>query len=274
MRLGGNEMTSDDLFTQANANFVLVHGTGKFKYKFLPNWVFRKSVYLSNEISHAHPNRKVYSQGAIVKVDFGVNVGSELSGHHFAVVLNKKDNRNNSKVTVVPLSSKDYKTSIELNEFISEKSNTELLKSVVKYANISISFLHVMQKLQEAIGVDTKVTKKTIRDIEDEYGDAITVSDYEQATLFLKKEYSDWNEDLSTILDKSKLAKQDLMMMRECRSQYEKYRKTSYAKIADITTVSKNRLMKINKLDPIGKIRISKESMESINVAIENQFFV
>lgn len=267
-------MTSDDLFRQANTNFILVHGSGKFKYKFLPDWVYRKSVYLSNEINRTHPNRKVYSQGAIVKVDFGVNVGSELSGHHFAVVLNKKDNRNNSKLTVVPLSSKDYKTSIELNEFISEKSNTELLKSVVKYANISISFLHVMQKLQEAIGVNTKVTKKTIRDIEDEYGDAITVSDYEQATLFLKKEYSDWNEDLSTILDKSKLAKQDLMMMRECRSQYEKYRKTSYAKIADITTVSKNRLMKINKLDPIGKIRISKESMESINVAIENQFFV
>ena len=32
-------------------------------------------------------NYRVYKRGTIVYVDFGVNVGYELSGNHFAIVL-------------------------------------------------------------------------------------------------------------------------------------------------------------------------------------------
>ncbi|HAP8019376.1 TPA: type II toxin-antitoxin system PemK/MazF family toxin, partial [Enterococcus faecium] len=51
-------------------------------------------------------NYRVYKRGTIVYVDFGVNVGYELSGNHFAIVLNNKDNSKNGVVCVVPISSK------------------------------------------------------------------------------------------------------------------------------------------------------------------------
>lgn len=53
-------------------------------------------------------NRKWYKypRGTLVLVDFGLNIGSELSGAHYAITLSKKDNPFSDKVTVIPLTSK------------------------------------------------------------------------------------------------------------------------------------------------------------------------
>ncbi|WRN52471.1 type II toxin-antitoxin system PemK/MazF family toxin [Staphylococcus aureus] len=49
---------------------------------------------------------KVYQRGEIIYADFGKGVGHEFSYKHFCIVINKKDNKNNGKVTVIPLTSK------------------------------------------------------------------------------------------------------------------------------------------------------------------------
>ena len=46
------------------------------------------------------------TRGEIIKVDFGINIGSELSNIHFAIVLNSDDNNSVDNITVLPLSSK------------------------------------------------------------------------------------------------------------------------------------------------------------------------
>ncbi len=52
-----------------------------------------------------------FSKGDIVKVNLGFNIGDELGGLHYCVVLNKYDTIKNSVLTVVPLTSrKDGKT--------------------------------------------------------------------------------------------------------------------------------------------------------------------
>lgn len=47
----------------------------------------------------------LYSLGEVVWVDFGKNIGSELCGPHFAVVIEVNNNPRNDTVVVVPLSS-------------------------------------------------------------------------------------------------------------------------------------------------------------------------
>ena len=47
-----------------------------------------------------------FKRGDVIKTDFGVNVGSELSNIHFAIVLNSDDNTSVDNITVLPLTSK------------------------------------------------------------------------------------------------------------------------------------------------------------------------
>lgn len=42
----------------------------------------------------------------LIKVNLGFNIGSELGGLHYCVVLNKKDNQKNGVLNIVPLTSK------------------------------------------------------------------------------------------------------------------------------------------------------------------------
>ena len=49
------------------------------------------------------------SRRQVVYVDFGFRLGSELGGLHYAVVLDKNNNRSSSTVTVVPLGSLKFR---------------------------------------------------------------------------------------------------------------------------------------------------------------------
>ena len=75
---------------------------------------------------------KTYKRGTIIKVDFGVNLGSEMAQVHFAIVLNNYDNTNNNVLTIVPLTSKPGKFNLNLDNLIEEicvnRIKQELLK--------------------------------------------------------------------------------------------------------------------------------------------------
>ncbi|HBK5318347.1 TPA: type II toxin-antitoxin system PemK/MazF family toxin, partial [Enterococcus faecium] len=84
-------------------------------------------------------NYRVYKRGTIVYVDFGVNVGYELSGNHFAIVLNNKDNSKNGVVCVVPISSK-------------KKSNYVSVGKILEVASIK-QFISQADKLKEKLRI-------------------------------------------------------------------------------------------------------------------------
>lgn len=74
-----------------------------FKYVQLPAWLNQYAYFLNNEIHGDLPAYYPrYKQGTLVMVNFGVKVGSELSGPHFAVVLSNKDDKYRSTMIVVP----------------------------------------------------------------------------------------------------------------------------------------------------------------------------
>jgi len=98
------------IFKEAQRIFVSVMEYHQYKFKYLPESVLFKAKQFYKEAQGK--NTKFFpkfKRGTIVYVKFGVNIGSELSGNHFAIVLDKYDKVTKSTITVVPLSSKNNK---------------------------------------------------------------------------------------------------------------------------------------------------------------------
>lgn len=78
------------------------------KFKKIDIWlekesnIFTKEAFKDN-LNNLYPR---FKRGQIIKVDFGINIGAELSHTHFAIVLNKDDTMHNDNITVVPITSK------------------------------------------------------------------------------------------------------------------------------------------------------------------------
>lgn len=71
----------------------------------------------------------------MIKVDFGVNVGTELSHTHFAIVLNDDDTIKTDNLTVLPLTSKNGYKRIYLGDIVGSNNNS------LKYQNITYGMI-------------------------------------------------------------------------------------------------------------------------------------
>lgn len=120
----------------------------KLPYKFscLDDWLLKKSKLLTNEANilenNLNPskekiilNYKTYGRGTIVKTDFGIGIGSEISQIHFAIVLNNYDNPKNNILTVIPLTSKKGKFNINLGAIISTMFVEKIDKQIKQLAS-------------------------------------------------------------------------------------------------------------------------------------------
>lgn len=73
--------------------------------RILMEWLKVWSKYLIFE-EKFNPNKLVYyKRGDIVLAHFGYNVGSEIGGTHYAIVIEDNNNKANSSVVVIPISS-------------------------------------------------------------------------------------------------------------------------------------------------------------------------
>lgn len=95
------------------------------KYNNYDKFVLNQSEMFLNELENLEnkknqiketKNYEQYKRGRIVYVNFGINIGEELSGWHYAIVLNNDDYGKNSLLTVVPLSSKNNPKYIDLGD--------------------------------------------------------------------------------------------------------------------------------------------------------------
>ena len=100
-----------------------------YKFSYLDEWLLKKSKLLNDEatvleqkllnpLDTQTPLFRTYQRGTIVKVDFGIGIGSEMSQIHFAIVLNNYDNPRNNILTVIPLTSKPSKFNTYLGTLI------------------------------------------------------------------------------------------------------------------------------------------------------------
>lgn len=73
---------------------------------------------------------KRYGRGRIVKVKFGVNIGSEFSGDHFAIVISKQDTAYNPILHVIPITSKKHKTCVDIGNILINDDEISKLKEL------------------------------------------------------------------------------------------------------------------------------------------------
>lgn len=78
------------------------------KSNILAHWINQFSEYHDNEKNFKDsilPTLKTFKRGDIVKANLGFNIGNELGGLHYCVVLNKNDNPFSGVLNIIPLSS-------------------------------------------------------------------------------------------------------------------------------------------------------------------------
>lgn len=75
------------------------------KSNILAYWIKDFSNYHDNESTFDTTKLKTFKRGDIIKVNLGFNVGNELGGLHYCVVINKNDNPYSGTLNVIPLSS-------------------------------------------------------------------------------------------------------------------------------------------------------------------------
>ncbi len=97
------------------------------KANIISYWLKDYINYIKEENNFNPVNLKTYERGDVIKVNLGFNIGSELGGLHYCVVIDKKNNRNSPVITVIPLSSqktdKINKNSIILGNDIYKKND-------------------------------------------------------------------------------------------------------------------------------------------------------
>lgn len=75
------------------------------KSDLLAYWIEDFANYHDEEKTFDTTSLKVFKRGDIVKVNLGFNVGNELGGLHYCVVINKNDSLYSGTINVIPLSS-------------------------------------------------------------------------------------------------------------------------------------------------------------------------
>lgn len=112
------------------------------KSELLAYWIHDFSVYHDEERSFDIVKSGVYSRGDVIKVNLGFNIGNELGGLHYCVVLNKYDNTRNGTLNVIPLTSRKENKKYDL-------STVNLGKELYNIFQVKIE--KEKQKLQEIL---------------------------------------------------------------------------------------------------------------------------
>ncbi len=112
-------LTTKDKLKLASTKYECVINSNNIKFNKLDDWLLKESdIFLKETVK---PKNKTYHQfrrGQIIKIDFGINIGSELSYTHYAIVLNNYDNIMNDSLLVVPITSKNGCNRVHLGKLL------------------------------------------------------------------------------------------------------------------------------------------------------------
>ncbi len=118
---------------QAHQNNITISDMNLLdKFKSFEDSKLNESKTLLYEIARKKKTYKRYARGTIVRVKFGVNVGSEFSGDHFAIVLSKRDTMMSPTLHVIPLTSKKHLKNINIGNILYSETEINKLKELLK----------------------------------------------------------------------------------------------------------------------------------------------
>lgn len=220
------------------------------KTDLISKWIKDYVNYLKFEDVFDPQKNISYKRGNIVKVNLGFNLGSELGGVHYAIVIDNNNKHSSDTVTILPLSSaKKDKKIYERDLFIGSEfynlvhskyqSQLEKAKSEIKRLDVLLTSVKALQSLSTSEELSSEERK-------------VAAKEADKLTTELENQISDLTFKLD-ILEKNKI-EIDLM------------KTGSIVKIEQIRTVSKMRIW-IPKTpnDPLYNISLSQPTMDKIN---------
>lgn len=191
------------------------------KSNLLAYWIKDFSNYHDNERFFNPSSLKIFKRGNVVKANLGFNVGNELGGLHYCVVINKNDNLYSGTLNVIPLSSAKENKKYNANTCID--LGDELYISLAERLNLEFS-----------------IVRKQISELSNTTN----------------------NEDLKKIAQK-------LEILDKTQTELDKMKHGSFALAHQITTISKQRILK-NPL--LSKIKLSDASLDLIDNKIKELY--
>ena len=122
------------------------------KSNLLSYWITDFSNYHDMERTFDTTELKSFKRGDIIKVNLGFNLGHELGGLHYCIVLTKYDNPRSDTLNVIPLSSKKESKSynkyncVDLGDEIYNLINNKFEKSLKQIKN-EVTFLNSLDDI-------------------------------------------------------------------------------------------------------------------------------
>lgn len=180
-----------------------------------------------------------YKKGEIIKAHLGYNIGSEEGGLHYCVVVENNNALSSPVVTVVPLTS---------------------IKGTMDSSTLGYGEVNLGSDLKE------KVCKKRDQLL---HSAMVLVEDIK---AHLPSEENP-PESIEEIKKAIQIANQKITLISKLNDEIEKMKSGSIALVGQMTTISKIRIYDPKRdSDPLGKVKLSNESLDAIDAAITKLF--
>lgn len=164
------EKTQIEKIDNACDKYKEVNKSNYVKFNKLGDWLDKESTIYKKEVLKSQKNFKKLYRGQVIKVDFGINIGSELCYTHFAIVLNDNDTIYNDNITVVPVTSKKGNNRINVGKLLHKIYPNSIKYNLISYVNIlqikTISKSRILQDNKNYICDDEimdKIDKEIIK---------------------------------------------------------------------------------------------------------------
>lgn len=216
----------------------------------IANWL-SQFVALTSFEDKFNPAKNIsYKRGNVVKVNFGFNVGCELGGPHYAIVLDKHNKHSADTVTVVPLVSvKSEKKIYERDVFLGSELYTML------NAKFNSSFENLTNKLTANQKI-IDIAKMSIDELATSVNADKEVGNKLDQIQAMQEQAEKEHAEIVREFEQLNNLKNEIINMKE----------GSIARVEQITTISKMRIWIPKKTtDVLYGISYSENSMKKIN---------
>ncbi|CYT70922.1 TPA: type II toxin-antitoxin system PemK/MazF family toxin [Streptococcus suis] len=235
----------------------------------ISQWVESWTKYLKQEKKFNPRSIPAFKRGSIVYVDLGFNVGTEYGGIHYAIVLNKKDSRNNTLLHILPLTSIKETTDVDNLKYYQLSLSNEIHRLLIQKAQNNIKLIAekkiIFEEKQEKINQKIAELKSILKDqvvsedlnprFEEYFENELSIVTSEQQEIDkIVRDMTAQSEYLEKLINKIKNLKMG-----------------SIALLNQVTTISKLRLLDpINKKSLLTDITLSAETLDIIDDALKN----
>lgn len=273
-------MVENEYFSGIMDNFESIKNENGKNYLNFIKWVYRLTLHTLEESTYKNKKKKswAFSRGSVIKVDFGYNVGYELGGVHYAIVMNKKDSIYSGTLNVIPLSSKKENKKIHKNEV---DIGDEFYEHIQHKIEATDRDLHMFNLYQDKIETELNLfydehthNSCAISDLQsDKYG--ILLSILLPGIELKKGSGSNVSHEILTNIYKDyeafylKTAKSNQRL----REEISFMKQGTVAKVDQFTTVSKKRIVDPTKsFHALSKVSLFENTIDLLNEKVKELF--